>query len=148
MQILTDHTGFLVWTGPVESDSSHDITAARTHALPALYRAASLGLSTLADKGYTGAGTGMKLPAKNPHPDFDTTWRNELISSMRAPAERANALIKHFKALKHVTLDPRAITTIAAAALAIITLHKGIWREDLAVTVRFSPLTVAPAEAS
>ena len=45
---------------------------------------------------------------------------------MRAPAERANALIKHFKALKHVTLDPRAITTIAAAALVILTTHKGL----------------------
>ena len=93
----------------------------------ALYRAASRGLPTLADKGYTAAGIGIKVPAKNPHPDPDTRWRNELISSMRAPAERANALIKHFKALKHVTLDPRAITTIAAAALVILTLHKGIW---------------------
>ena len=104
-----------------------DRVAARAHTLPALYRAASLGLPTLADKGYTGAGIGIKVPAKNPHPDPDTRWRNELISSMRAPAERANALIKHFKALKHVTLDPRAITTIAAAALVILTLHKGIW---------------------
>ena len=127
VQVLTDHTGFPVWTAPVEPGSTHDITAARPHALPALYRAASLGLPTLADKGYTGAGIGIKVPAKNPHPDPDTRWRNELISSMRAPAERANALIKHFKALKHVTLDPRAITTIAAAALVILTLHKGIW---------------------
>ena len=127
VQVLTDHTGFPVWTAPVEPGSTHDITAARTHALPALYRAASLGLPTLADKGYTAAGIGIKVPAKNPHPDPDTRWRNELISSMRAPAERANALIKHFKALKHVTLDPRAITTIAAAALVILTLHKGIW---------------------
>ena len=127
VQVLTDHTGFPVWTAPVEPGSTHDITAARTHALPALYRAASLGLPTLADKGYTAAGIGIKVPAKNPHPDPDTRRRNELISSMRAPAERANALIKHFKALKHVTLDPRAITTIAAAALVILTLHKGIW---------------------
>ena len=29
--------------------------------------------------------------------------------------------------LKHVTLDPRAITTITAAALVILTLHKGTW---------------------
>ena len=127
VQVLTDHTGFPVWTAPVEPGSTHDITAARTHALPALYRAASLGLPTLADKGYTAAGIGIKVPAKTPHPDPDTRWRNELISSMRTPAERANALIKHFKALKHVTLDPRAITTIAAAALVILTLHKGIW---------------------
>lgn len=43
---------------------------------------------------------------------------------MRAPAE--NTLIKHFKALKHIALDPRAITTITAAALVILTLHKGL----------------------
>jgi len=36
-------------------------------------------------------------------PDPDTRRRNELITSMRAPAERANALIKHLKALRHVT---------------------------------------------
>ena len=41
---------------------------------------------------------------------------------MRAPAERA--LIKHFKALRHVTISPTAIT---AAALVILTLHKGFW---------------------
>ena len=46
-----------------------DRVATRTHALPALYRAASLGLPTLADKGYTKAGIGIKVPAKNPHPD-------------------------------------------------------------------------------
>ena len=117
VQALTDHTGSPVWTAPVEPGSTHDITAARTHALPALYRSASLGLPTPADKDCTGAGIGIKVPAKNPHPDPDTRWRNELISSMRAPAERTNALIKHFKALKHATLDPRAITTIAAATV-------------------------------
>ena len=73
MQVLTDHTGFPVWTGPVEPGSTHDITAARAHALLALYWAASLGLHTLADKGYTGAGIGIKVPAKNPRPD--TRWR-------------------------------------------------------------------------
>ena len=41
VQVLTDHTGLPVWTAPVEPGSPHDITAARTHALPALYRAAS-----------------------------------------------------------------------------------------------------------
>lgn len=62
VKVLTDHTGVPIWTAPVEPGSTHDITAARVHALPTLYRAASLGLPTLADKGYTGAGTG------HPHP--------------------------------------------------------------------------------
>ena len=100
VQVLTDHTRFPVWTGPVEPGSTHDITAARAHALPALYRAASLGLPTLADKGYTGDGIGIKVPAKNPHPDPDTRSPDGacgLITSMRAPAERANALIKHYR---------------------------------------------------
>ena len=87
MQVLTDHTGFPVWTAPVEPGSTHDITAARTHALPALYRAASLEMPTLADKGYTGAGIGIKVAANNSEPDPDTRWRNALITSMRAPAE-------------------------------------------------------------
>ena len=43
---------------------------------------------------------------------------------MRAPAERANALIKHFKALRHVTISPTAIT---AAALVTLTHHKDPW---------------------
>ena len=109
--------------------TSPDITAARAHALPALYRAASLGPPTLADKGYTGAGIGIKVPVNNPDPDPDTKWRNELITSMRAPAERSNALIKHFKTLRHITVNPTTnITPIAAAALVVLTLHKGALR--------------------
>ena len=127
VQVLTDHTGLPVWTAPVEPGSPHDITAAQAHALPALYRAASLGLPTVADKGYTGAGIGIKVPDKNPDPDPDTRWRNELITCMRAPAERANAPIKHFKPLRHVTLSPTAVTTIAAAALVTLTHHKDPW---------------------
>ena len=44
----------------------HDITAARVHALPALYRAAALGMPSLADSGYEGAGIGILVPVKNP----------------------------------------------------------------------------------
>ena len=87
VQVLTDHTGFPVWTAPVEPGSTHDITAARTHALPALYRAASLEMPTLADKGYTGAGIGIKVAANNSDPDPGTRWRNALITSMLAPAQ-------------------------------------------------------------
>ena len=93
-----------------------------------LTKAASLGLPTLADKGYTGAGIGIKVPAKSPDLDPGTRWRNELVTSMRAPAERANALITHFNALRYITLSPTAITTtIAAASPVILTLHKGVW---------------------
>ena len=46
-QVLTDHTGFPIWTSPVSPGATHDLTAARQHVLPALYPAAAQGLKTL-----------------------------------------------------------------------------------------------------
>jgi hypothetical protein len=36
------------------------------HALPALYKAAAEGMPTLADKGYIGAGIGIRVPVRRP----------------------------------------------------------------------------------
>ncbi|WP_454925301.1 hypothetical protein, partial [Actinomyces gerencseriae] len=47
----------------------------------------------------------------------------------------ANALLKHFKALRHATPTPTAITTITATAPATLTLHKNPWRENLSERV-------------
>ena len=53
-------------SGPAQPGHVRDITAARACALPALYRAASAGMPTLADGGYEGAGIGICVPVKNP----------------------------------------------------------------------------------
>jgi hypothetical protein len=50
--------GFPLWVSDVEPGSVHDLTAARAHAFPALYRAPAVGLPALADPGYDGAGIG------------------------------------------------------------------------------------------
>ena len=112
-----------MYTGPVEPGSTHDITAARLHVPPALYRSAWLGMPVLADKGYQGAGIGVPAPTKNPNPTPDEETRNNLLSALRAPAKREGAMFKHFRALQRVSLDPATITTIMAAALVIITLR-------------------------
>jgi hypothetical protein len=126
IQVLTDPTGYPVWTSPVEPGSTHDITAARAHALGALYPAAGKGLPTLTDKGYTGAGIGIHVPLKGRSLGVDNRARNLLISSLRAPAERGNALLKTtFKALRRVTLCPWRIGTIVKAALVILTMQRG-----------------------
>jgi hypothetical protein len=93
IQVLTDPSGFPVWTSPVEPGSTHDITAAREHALPALYPDAANGLPTLTDKGYTAAGIGIKVPLKGANLAIENKARNLLITALRAPAERANALL-------------------------------------------------------
>jgi len=125
IQVLTCPTGYPEWVSDVEPGSTHDITAARHHALPALYPAAAQGLPTLTDKGYTGAGIGIIVPTKGHNLAPDNQTRNTLISALRAPAERANALLKRtWKALERVTLDPWRIGAITAAALVLLHLQR------------------------
>ena len=129
VQVLCDPTGFPVWTSPVEPGSTHDVTAARQHVLPALYPAAAAGLPTLTDKGYTGAGLGIQVPVRTPKGhalDADTTCRNELITCLRALGERGNAILKtRWTALRRIRLCPWRISDIIAAALVLSTLERG-----------------------
>ncbi|MGH3587147.1 MAG: transposase family protein [Pseudonocardia sp.] len=126
IQVLTDPTGYPVWTSEVEPGSTHDITAARVHAFGALYPAAAAGLPTLTDKGYAGAGIGIHTPFKGRDLAVDNQTRNLLINALRAPAERANALLKRtWKTLERVTLDPWRIGQITAAALVLLHLQRG-----------------------
>ena len=125
IQVLTGPTGYPEWVSDVEPGSTHDITAARAHALPALYPAAAAGLPTLTDKGYTGAGIGIHVPIKGQNLAPDNRTRNRLISALRAPAERANSLLKRtWKALERVTLDPWRIGAITIAALVLLHLQR------------------------
>ena len=64
-------------------------------------------MPVLADKGYQGAGIGILVPTKNPCPTPDEEACNSLLSALRAPAERANAMFKHFRALQRVSPGPR-----------------------------------------
>jgi hypothetical protein len=89
--------GFPLWVSQVEPGSVHDITAARAHALPALYPAAAAGLPALADPGYEGAGIGILIPVKQPPGgrklDVNTRIRNALQRSLRCLGERGFALL-------------------------------------------------------
>jgi hypothetical protein len=116
--------GLPLWASPAEPGHVHDITAARRHALPALYRAASLGLPTLADSGYEGAGIGIHVPVKNPGGNqelaIDTRARNTLLRGLRFQAERGFALLtQRWAILQHITASPRDITQIVRAALVL-----------------------------
>jgi hypothetical protein len=128
IQVLASPGGYPEWTSEVEPGSTHDITAARAHALPALYPAAAAGLPTLTDKGYTGAGIGIMVPIKGGDKlDVDTRTRNQLINGLRARAESANALLKRtWKALERVTLDPWRIGAITRAALVLLHLQRPV----------------------
>ena len=97
VQAVIRPDGLPLWISPVEPGSVHDITAARLHALPALYRAAALGLPTLADPGYQGARIGIKIPMRQSEGrcdlDLGNRTRNALQRSLRCLGERAFALL-------------------------------------------------------
>jgi hypothetical protein len=124
VQAVMRPDGLPLWAGPAEPGSVHDLTAARRHALPALYRAAALGMPTLADLGYEGAGIGVltpvKRPAGNQDLDIGTRTRNALLRDLRCRGERGFALLtQRWAALQHITADPNRTTEITRAALVL-----------------------------
>ncbi len=113
----------------VEPGRTHDLTAARRHALPTLYPAAVRALPVLADKGYTGAGAGIRVPVRRPGAgqilDLATRGWNSYINAERAFVEHGIAHLKvHWRALTQVTLCPWRISAIVATALVL-----SIWED-------------------
>ena len=121
--------GFPLWVSDVEPGPVHDLTAARIHAPPALYRAAA-DLPTLADLGYDGAGIGILIPVKQPTGAQDlaisTRTRNAIQRSLRCLGERGFALLnQRWRTLQHITASPSKIGDIARAALVLTHFEHG-----------------------
>jgi DDE superfamily endonuclease len=130
IQAVLAPDGFPLWVSQVEPGSVHDITAARIHALPALYRAAAADLPTLADPGYEGAGIGIHIPVKQPASgrelDINTRTRNAIQRSLRCLGERGFALLTgRWRTLQHITASPSKIGDIARAALVLTHFEHG-----------------------
>jgi DDE superfamily endonuclease len=130
IQAVITPTGFPLWVSDAEPGSVHDITAARVHALPALYRAAAADLPTLADPGYDGAGIGIHIPVKQPaggrELDINTRTRNAIQRSLRCLGERGFALLTgRWRTLRHITASPSKIGDIARAALVLTHFEHG-----------------------
>jgi hypothetical protein len=124
LQALSAPGGLPLWIGEVEPGSVHDLTAARTHVLGALYAAAARGLPTLADSGYEGAGIGIHTPIKQPEGNQilspDNRTYNRLLRTLRCLGERGFALLKgRWRILQHITVSPSRIGDIARAALVL-----------------------------
>jgi DDE superfamily endonuclease len=130
IQAVTAPGGFPLWVSDVEPGSVHDLTAARIHALPALYHAAATGLPALADLGYDGAGIGVHIPVKQPpggrELDIGTRTRNAIQRSLRCQGERGFALLTgRWRTLQHITASPGKIGDIVRAALVLTHFEHG-----------------------
>jgi hypothetical protein len=120
-QVIADASGRLVWVSPVLPGSTHDLTAARVHAIIDALTAA--GVLTLADKGYQGAGGSVRTPFKRHHrrPPLSTNQKavNQAHARLRALGERANATLKNWKLLTRLRCCPRRATALLAAILVL-----------------------------
>ncbi len=124
VQVVCDPDGRPLWVSPVEPGATHDLSAARRHVLPVLYPAAARGLPVLADKGYTGAGAGIRVPVRRPGGgqvlDASTRGWNSYVNADRAFVEHGIAHLKvRWRALRHVSLCPWRISAITATALVL-----------------------------
>ena len=125
VQAVMRPDGFPLWASPAEPGSVNDLSAARWHALPFLYRAAAAGMPTLADTGYIGAGIGIHMPFRNHHgrhePGPNAALRNALLRELRCQGERGFALLtQRWTALQHITASPSRVTEITRAALVLV----------------------------
>lgn len=131
IQAVTEPGGFPIWLSEVEPGSTHDITAARTHVLGALYWAYSqLNLPTLVDGGYPRTGIGVHTPIPQPPDnqqlDLNNRTYNTLLRGLRCLGERAFALLLgRWRALRHITTSPRKISAIVKAALVLTHFEHG-----------------------
>lgn len=130
VQIITAPDGFPIWSSEVRPGREHDTTALRTHTeiLPAL-AAAGADLRTLADLGYEGESATITVGFKRPkHGRLSAVQKqlNKVHNGLRAIGERGNSLLKMtFRALRNISLDPRRIGKIVAAALVLLHIDHG-----------------------
>jgi hypothetical protein len=110
----------------VRPGREHDTTALRTHSeiLPALATWIAENRHALGDLGYQGEASTITVAFKKPQGGQLTDEQkthNKAHNGKRAVGERGNSLLKMtFKALRNISLCPRRIGKIVAAALTLL----------------------------
>lgn len=131
IQVLSTPEGWPLWTSDVRPGREHDTTCARAaeDLLPALEKlAGEHSTLTLADLGYLNLSPAMRTPVKKvPGRTLTGAQKayNQLIRGIHGLGERANALLKNYKALRRVSLDPWRIGAIVRATLTLLHLEHG-----------------------
>ncbi len=126
-QVITALDGWPLWVSQVHPGRQHDVNCARAD--PDLFTALAAWTDdthvVLANLGYEGENTRLTCPINKPAKPAvltaDQRTTNMLHSATRAPAERGNSLLKTtFTAQRRVSLCPRRIGAITAAALVLL----------------------------
>ncbi|GAA2934315.1 transposase family protein [Streptomyces thioluteus] len=121
VQALTSVEGELAYLGQARPGSVNDLPAARGDGIIAAVSDADV--ETTADLGYLGAGGTIRTPVRRPKGKSHNGWEkkgNSAHARLRAPAERAFAVLKRWRILDLVRISPNRITRLLHALLALI----------------------------
>jgi transposase len=124
VQVLADPHGRLLWASPALPGSTHDLTAARDHAI--IDALSATDLWAYADLAYQGAGAHIVVPFRRRPRRLSRNQRavNRNRARNRAPGERAVATLKTWKILTQLRCCPRRATTIIAAIRVLQTTEE------------------------
>jgi DDE superfamily endonuclease/Helix-turn-helix of DDE superfamily endonuclease len=113
LQVISAPDGEILWvSGPLPA-AVHDLTAARIWGI--IRELAAVGLITLADKGYHGAGDHVLTPYRGRHKPASQKDANRAHAQLRSPGERANAQLKTWHILCKLRCCPLKAGQLAKA---------------------------------
>src|ERR1700729_4371162 len=112
LQVIASPDGDILWVSGALPGSVHDKKAEWIWGVLAELEAA--GLVTLADKGYQGS-THAKIPYRGKNKPESQKEANRAHAKLRAPGERANALLKNWRILRKLRCCPWRAGQLAKA---------------------------------
>ena len=116
LQVIASPSGDILWVSGPLPGSVHDKKAEWIWGVLAELQAA--GLVVLADKGYQGS-TYAKIPYRGKNKPESQKEANRAHAKLRAPGERANALLKNWRILRKLRCCPWRAGQLAKAIHAL-----------------------------
>ena len=113
LQVISAPDGEILWVSGPLPGAVHDLTAARIWGI--LRALSAAGLTTLADKGYIGAGQHVLVPYRGRGKPASQKTANRAHARLRGPGERANAQLKTWRILRKLRCCPWRAGQLAKA---------------------------------
>ncbi|PZT72595.1 MULTISPECIES: transposase family protein [unclassified Streptomyces] len=117
VQVLADPAGRLIWVSDALPGAVHDLTAARTHGIPAALAADAT--KCWADKAYQSAGPAVRVPFRGKNLRGWRRRHNRDHAKIRSLGERAMATLKCWRLLRKLRCSTTRITAVVRAVVAL-----------------------------
>ncbi|BAU87908.1 transposase IS4 family protein [Streptomyces laurentii] len=114
VRVIADPAGRLIWASDALPGATHDLTAARTHGIPA-----ADGVKCWADKAYQGAGAAVRVPFRGKNLRGWRRRHNRDHAKIRSLGERAMAILKCWRLLRKLRCSTTRITAVVRAVVAL-----------------------------